>query len=121
LHEFAHKLDMIDGSADGVPRLSRRSHYEPWADAMSAAFQSLRSNTAKGRDALLDDYGATNEAEFFAVATEVFFERPEKLQEEMPDLYHVLSRYYQQDTAARLAACPEPEINDTAASAEDES
>jgi Mlc titration factor MtfA (ptsG expression regulator) len=76
---------------------------------MSAAFQSLRSETAHGHDGLLDEYGATSEAEFFAVSTEVFFERPIQLREEMPDLYHVLCRYYQQDTAARLEACPEQE------------
>jgi Mlc titration factor MtfA (ptsG expression regulator) len=105
LHEFAHKLDMIEGGADGVPRLSRREDYEPWAEAMSAAFQALRHDAALGGPTLLSDYGATNEAEFFAVVTEVFFEEPRELRGEIPDLYDVLRRYYNQDPAARLDRC----------------
>jgi Mlc titration factor MtfA (ptsG expression regulator) len=100
-HEFAHKLDMLDGSADGTPPLTSRAELAQWAKACEAAFLALRQDAQRGAHTLLDTYGATNEAEFFAVATEHFFDRPKSLRDQLPELYEVLSRFYRQDPAAR--------------------
>lgn len=103
LHEFAHKLDMRDGVADGVPKLDD-AQYETWAEVMSAEFQALVAQTEKGHKSLLDSYGATNAAEFFAVATECFFEKSVLMREHHPRLYSVLRAYYHQDPAHRIQA-----------------
>jgi MtfA peptidase len=103
-HEFAHKLDMIHGGADGVPRLSGAAEYEQWARVMSDAYRRLRFAVWEGRDSVLDEYGAESEPEFFAVATEAFFEKPLQMEEREPDLYAALKGYYEQDTAARVRA-----------------
>jgi len=103
-HEFAHKLDMLDGSADGTPPLHDREALAAWAKACEAAFLELRAKAERGAPTLLDSYGATNEAEFFAVATEHFFDRPQSLREHLPALYDVLKTFYRQDPAARVAA-----------------
>jgi len=100
-HEFAHKLDMLDGSADGTPPLHDRAALARWSRACEAAFLQLREQTAHGQPSLLDSYGATNEAEFFAVATEHFFDRPRSLREQLPALYDVLAAFYRQDPASR--------------------
>lgn len=100
-HEFAHKLDMLDGSADGTPPLQTRAELAQWAKACETAFLSLRRDTERGAKSLLNAYGATNEAEFFAVATEHFFERPISLQKQLPELYQVLMNFYRQDPAER--------------------
>lgn len=102
-HEFAHKLDMLDGAADGTPPLGSRDEVERWATVCAAAFEALRERVAKGRSTFLDAYGATNEAEFFAVATEFFFDRPRQMAEHEPDLYAVLRDFYGQDPAERVA------------------
>jgi Mlc titration factor MtfA (ptsG expression regulator) len=98
-HEFAHVLDRADGAFDGTPELRAAEHYRPWAEIMSRHFLRLRANEPRRR-ALLRAYGATNEAEFFAVATESFFEKPRRLKEQAPDLYAELSRFYGCDPAA---------------------
>jgi Mlc titration factor MtfA (ptsG expression regulator) len=98
-HEFAHKLDMLDGSADGTPPLADRDELARWAKICAQAFLALRAKTARGQASELDAYGATNEAEFFAVATEHFFDRPRALRAELPELYDVLARFYRQDPA----------------------
>lgn len=100
-HEFAHKLDMLDGSADGTPPLASRDELERWAQVCESAFLTLQRKTALGKPALLDAYGATNEAEFFAVATEHFFDRPRELKRVLPELYDVLASFYRQDPAAQ--------------------
>ena len=100
-HEFAHILDMRDGVADGTPELSNRQLYHAWVEVCSKEFFKLKKETGKGRKTLLDSYGAVHEAEFFAVATELFFDRPLRMKREHPDLYGVLSAYYRQDTAER--------------------
>ena len=103
LHEFAHKLDLRDGSADGVPNLSEgQEQYDEWHDVMAPEYDHLVAQNEQGRADLLDGYGATSPAEFFAVATECFFEKPRQLREKHPRLYDVLARYYRQDTAARV-------------------
>jgi hypothetical protein len=104
LHEFAHKLDMIDGAADGVPRLSSGEAYDAWAEVMSQEYAALQHDAEKHHKSFLDHYGATNEAEFFAVATEAFFEKSVRMRNEHPRLYEVMRDYYQQDPAARIEA-----------------
>jgi len=101
-HEFAHKLDMLDGAADGTPPLADRSQLAAWVDVCSLEFLRLRDLAGQGHKTFLDAYGAKNEAEFFAVATEEFFARPLALQKHSPDLYHVLGAYYRQDPAERV-------------------
>lgn len=97
-HEFAHKIDMLDGYADGVPPLGDRVTRRRWDEVCGATFASLRA----GRDhPVLRSYGAVNLAEHFAVATEAFFNRPVDLVDHEPDLYGVLADVYLQDPAAR--------------------
>jgi Mlc titration factor MtfA (ptsG expression regulator) len=97
LHEFAHKLDMLDGTLDGTPRLADEA-VSRWVKVCTNHFEAVREGTG-GR--ILRDYAGTNAAEFFAVATETFFTRPIELQAEKPDLYDVLAGFYRQDPAER--------------------
>jgi Mlc titration factor MtfA (ptsG expression regulator) len=101
-HEFAHKLDMLDGAADGTPPLRDRSEFQDWVVTCSREYLRLKSEVKAGRKSFLNAYGATNEAEFFSVATEEFFDRPIRLKEHSPDLYRVLQEYYRQDPVARV-------------------
>lgn len=98
LHEFAHQLDQLDGVADGAPPLTA-ALYGPWAKVLGEAFSELEEDVAKRRHSVIRAYGATNPAEFFAVATEEFFERPNRLRQKWPDVYEVMARYYNQDPA----------------------
>jgi Mlc titration factor MtfA (ptsG expression regulator) len=100
-HEFAHQLDMLNGLIDGTPPLETPEQYRRWREVMSAAYRQLVEASAQGRATLLDQYGTTNEGEFFAVATECFFDRPVDLARRHPRLYEVLRDYYHQDPAAR--------------------
>jgi Mlc titration factor MtfA (ptsG expression regulator) len=100
-HEFAHKLDLLDGDADGTPPLASREERARWHAVCERAFLELRARTAQGRRSFIDEYGATNEAEFFAVATEQFFDQPRELQVAEPDLYALLREFYRQDPALR--------------------
>lgn len=102
LHEFAHQLDYEDGAADGAPLLSGRGAYARWAKVMRKEFESLRRRRDLGRPGVIDDYGAKNPAEFFAVATETFFERPRSLRLKHQSLYEELKRYYRLDPVALL-------------------
>ena len=106
-HEFAHKLDSGDNEMNGVPLLDSDEQVTEWAEVMQAEYDHLVAAVAHGHETLLDPYGATNPAEFFAVATECFFEKPVQMRNRHPRMYHVLQRYYQQDTAKRH---PEPVI-----------
>jgi Mlc titration factor MtfA (ptsG expression regulator) len=101
-HEFAHKLDMLDGAVDGVPPLGDKAERSRWRSVCKAEYERLRALSDAGREGVLDPYGATDEAEFFAVVTEAFFDTPLELAEEHAALYEVLSAFYRQDTAARL-------------------
>lgn len=100
-HEFAHKLDMRTGDADGVPRLMDDEQYQRWESVMSKEFNRLVAQSESGEATLLDQYGVTNGAEFFAVATECFFMRPVEMSERHRSLYEVLRDYYRQDPAMR--------------------
>jgi Mlc titration factor MtfA (ptsG expression regulator) len=97
LHEFAHQLDQEDGIADGAPILEKRSSYATWARIMSKEYEQLRSNMEHHKKSVMDKYGATNPAEFFAVATETFFEKPKQLKKKAPDLYAELKSFYNVD------------------------
>ena len=101
LHEFAHQLDQEDGVADGAPVLGKRAMYTAWARVLGAEFTQLVDDVDKHRRSDIDEYGATNPAEFFAVVTEMFFEKPVALQHRHPALYEQLSLFYRQDPAAR--------------------
>ncbi len=100
-HEFAHLLDMSSGAATGTPVLHDREQYRVWAQVFSEEFLALRRKAARGRKTFLDPYGALNEAEFFAVATEFFFDKPLQMQKKHRALYDVLAGFYRQDTAGR--------------------
>jgi Mlc titration factor MtfA (ptsG expression regulator) len=102
-HEFAHQLDMLDGVINGTPPLADADQRRRWREVMTAEYRQLVDASLHGRATLLDRYGATNEAEFFAVATECFFERPVPLAQRHPQLYDLLRDYYRQDPAARVA------------------
>lgn len=95
LHEFAHQLDQEDGTADGAPILEDRSSYRSWARTLSHEYEGFLKKANKGRKTVIDKYGATNPAEFFATASEAFFEKPKQLLKKRPELYEELKRYYQ--------------------------
>ena len=106
LHEFAHQLDQMDGVADGAPTLgkgepldARKLKYRSWALVFSREFECFERKAAKGKKTVIDHYGATNPAEFFATATEAFFEKPRQLKKKRPELYEELRSYYKQDPA----------------------
>jgi hypothetical protein len=97
LHEFAHQLDQEDGNAEGVPFLPKDLDYAVWAQVMTQEYQQLCQDVQRGAKTVMDSYGTLNPAEFFAVATETFFEKPQQLLKKHPALYEQLQRYYQLD------------------------
>lgn len=99
LHEFAHQLDEGAGAA-GVPMLQGHGNYEAWAAVVGDEYRSLQERAARGDPGVLDDYGASDPSEFFAVATEAFFETPLDMRAEHPGLYAQLRDYYGVDPAA---------------------
>jgi MtfA peptidase len=103
-HEFAHQLDQEDGSSDGAPILPSRNLYSAWARVLGDEYAELRKAAETGKKSVLDTYGATEPAEFFAVATEAFFEKPAQLKKKHPDLYEELKIYYNRDPEADFAA-----------------
>ena len=99
-HEFAHVLDRAAGRFNGTPELRATADYAVWAEVMNEHFQNLREGDLL-ESSVMREYGAKNEAEFFAVATESFFERPVVMRERTPELYAELSRFYGFDPAER--------------------
>ncbi|MBI9018918.1 MAG: zinc-dependent peptidase [Phycisphaerae bacterium] len=97
IHEFAHRLDQEDGDADGAPILESRGSYTAWAQVLGAEYMQLVNKTGKHKRSVMNNYGATNPAEFFAVATETFFEKPKQMQKKHPELYEELKEYYNLD------------------------
>jgi len=97
LHEFAHQLDQEDGVADGAPILAHRARYVAWARVLGSEYETLQNSKKRRRRSVMNKYGATNPAEFFAVATETFFEKPSQMQKRHPELYDELRDYYQLD------------------------
>ncbi len=100
VHEFAHKLDMLSGEADGVPPLHSGMRVPEWVAAFDAAYDDLAEQLESGREPWLDPYAVEDSAEFFAVCAEMFFDTPERLGEEYPDVYAQLARFFKQDPAA---------------------
>ena len=94
IHEFAHQLDQANGGANGAPHLPNRRRRARWARVMAAEFQALQQRVAAGEETLMSAYGASDPAEFFAVASEVFFEQAQRLSSEHRDLYRELSLLY---------------------------
>lgn len=96
LHEFSHQLDSESGSANGTPLL-RSSRYSQWEQVLSKEYQALQTALKRHKPSVMDYYGATNPAEFFAVATETFFEKPFRMFRRHPQLYAELQTYYRVD------------------------
>jgi Mlc titration factor MtfA (ptsG expression regulator) len=104
IHEFAHVLDMADGAANGVPVLPPGIARESWQQTMAAAYTGFVRRVEAGDDTALDPYGTQSEDEFFAVASEAFFVKPDAMRAEHPELYGMFVRYYGQDPAAERPA-----------------
>jgi hypothetical protein len=104
MHEFAHKLDMMDGAVDGMPPLPSAPARARWAAVLGRALERFRREVDAGRETFLDPYAAEHESEFFAVASEAFFESPNALKADFPDLYELFLSFYRQDPARRLAS-----------------
>lgn len=100
-HEFAHQLDEESGAADGAPLLPKHSMYIAWARVLGSEYEQLVRNTVQNRPTILNKYGATSPAEFFAVATEFFFEKPIELKKHHPHLYDQLRLFYSKDPACK--------------------
>ncbi|AXS84740.1 zinc-dependent peptidase [Marinobacter sp. Arc7-DN-1] len=107
LHEFAHQLDYLDGTADGAPPLSGEQARH-WQHTMTEAYQDLRHSLGHHHKPWLDPYGATEPAEFFAVLTEAFFQQPDHLKKEQPEVYKALLGYYRLDPMNLPEASVEP-------------
>jgi Mlc titration factor MtfA (ptsG expression regulator) len=97
-HEFAHQLDMLDGTVDGTPPLATQAQFDRWVEVCTRVYRQVEAGTA-GES--LSSYAGINPGEFFAVATEVFFDDPHRLRREHADLYDVLAEFYRQDPASR--------------------
>ena len=103
LHEFAHKLDMLNGDANGFPPLHRGMDATAWARDFTAAYEGLCARVDADEDTAIDPYATTDPAEFFAVLTEAFFETPNILHTEYPAIYRQLRQFYRQNPLARLS------------------
>jgi hypothetical protein len=104
-HEFAHQLDMLNGrTTDGIPPMATAEQAERWARVVGDHYRQLVDDCEQGRATLLGSYAATSTAEFFAVATETFFERPSAMRHGHPDLYACFRDYYRQDPIVRESA-----------------
>lgn len=106
LHEFAHKLDMLNGDSNGFPPLHRGMDAAAWARDFSAGYDDLCARVDAGEYTAIDPYATTNPAEFFAVLTEVFFETPSLLDAEYPAIYRQLQQFYRQHPLTRLRGNP---------------
>jgi MtfA peptidase len=104
IHEIAHKLDMLDGMANGLPPLHRGMPIAAWAAAFEGAYGTFCERVDAGEQTDIDPYAATDPGEFFAVMAEVFFDAPELLQEEFPEVYRQLAAFFRQDPARRFAS-----------------
>jgi len=99
-HEFAHKLDLLDGAINGMPALHRSMSARRWAAAFQDAYDDLVASEERGEDVWLDPYAAESPGEFFAVCSEMFFDVPCGFRRRYPDLYEELAAYYRQNPAA---------------------
>ena len=111
LHEFAHQLDSESGSTNGAPYLGSTERYRSWSEVLSRNYAALRRDAMWGQRGVLDHYGASSPAEFFAVATESFFEQPWELCVRHPDLYEEFLKYFRVDPRDWVAE-PQPVLED---------
>jgi hypothetical protein len=102
IHEFAHKLDMQNGVANGFPPLHPDMDRDAWTRAFSTGFDDFQRRCARGEDIGIDHYAASSPAEFFAVLSEFFFERPDLLRHHYGEVFEQMKRYYRQDPLPRL-------------------
>lgn len=102
IHEFAHKLDMLNGETDGVPALHSGMAEAEWDEVFFAAYDDFCRRVDDDEETIIDPYGSESPAEFFAVLSECFFEMPDVVTDEYPALYALFSRYYRQDPLSRL-------------------
>jgi Mlc titration factor MtfA (ptsG expression regulator) len=102
IHEFAHKLDMLNGDANGFPPLHSDMSRAEWSKTFSAAYDAFCLHVERHRQTAIDPYGAENPGEFFAVLSEAFFEIPLAVRDDFPGVYGQLAAFYRQDPAARL-------------------
>ena len=100
LHEFAHKLDEENETMDGLPILRESNDYKQWAEVLTREYNALQKKVAQGKDTVLDGYATVSPPEFFAVATESFFEKPVQMKTGMPELYEQLEKFYNLDPAS---------------------
>ena len=98
IHEFAHKLDMCNGVANGFPPLHQDMDAGHWAAIFGRAFEHFQDRIGRFPASNIDPYAAHSPAEFFSVLSELFFERPDIIDNEYPDVYSLLSQFYRQDT-----------------------
>lgn len=106
IHEFAHKLDMLNGEANCFPPLHADMNREAWSQVFGAAYEDFCQRVDHDEDTLIDPYAAEDPAEFFAVTSEAFFEIPRAVQASYPEVYRQLALFYRQDPALRLATAP---------------
>lgn len=99
LHEFAHKLDEENDGTNGLPVLDDPEHYRSWGEVLAREYQALAERVHHGTNHVIDEYGLTAPEEFFAVATESFFEKPVAMRKTLPDLYAQLRNAYRVDPA----------------------
>jgi len=104
IHEFAHKIDMVDGDANGCPPMPDDALRREWQRAMQAAYDDFTARVDSDGETAIDPYAAEAPGEFFAVLSEVFFAEPTLLLDEYPDVYRAFTRFYKQDPASRLDA-----------------
>ena len=104
IHEFAHKLDMLNGDANGYPPLHAGMDRQSWAEAMTAAYRDFCARVDGGEDTVIDPYASESPGEFFAVMSEAFFELPDVVEDEYPAVYEQFRQFYRQDPVARLPA-----------------
>jgi hypothetical protein len=103
-HEFAHQIDGESGAMEGAPALGAPARYREWARVLGGEYEDLLGAVHRGHGSLIDGYGATSPAEFFAVVTELFFERPVAMRARYPELYAEFRAFYRQDPAAVAGA-----------------
>ena len=103
IHEFAHKIDMRDGNANGCPPLPPDLPTREWRRVLAAAYDDFGARVERGQETAIDPYAAEDPGEFFAVLSEVFFADPRLLRGEYPEVYRLFGRFYRQDPAERLA------------------
>ena len=97
IHEFAHKLDEESGHMNGLPLLRDESHYKEWNKVLSEEYNALHERAKRGKNKVLDEYGTVSPSEFFAVASESFFEKPVQMKKRLPELYKQLQIFYNID------------------------